>query len=264
MDDYEVVMGARGDRRLTATDYIQRMIPDFTEFHGDRLCGDDRAVIAGIGSIQGMPVTVIGIEKGKNTQERIRRNFGSAHPEGYRKSLRLMQQAAKFHRPVLCIVDTAGAFCGVDAEEHGQGRAIADNLYTMADLPTPILSLIIGEGGSGGALALGVCDELAMLENAEYSVLSPRGFASILWKDASREQEASEIMKITAEDMVRLGVAEAIIEEPLGGAHNDLDKISENIHEYLSQKIPEKCKKDIDVLLKERYTKFRKIGAFTE
>ena len=186
------------------------------------------------------------------------------HPEGYRKALRLARQAEKFHRPIICFIDTPGAFCGVAAEERGQGEAIAKNIAEFMTLRTPIVSIVLGEGGSGGALALGVCDELAMLENAEYSVLSPRGFASILWKDASREQEASEIMKITAEDMVRLGVAEAIIEEPLGGAHNDLDKISENIHEYLSQKIPEKCKKDIDVLLKERYTKFRKIGAFTE
>ena len=154
--------------------------------------------------------------------------------------------------------------CGIAAEERGMGEAIAKNIAEFMTLRTPIISIVLGEAGSGGALALGVCDELAMLENAQYSVLSPRGFASILWKDASREQEASEIMRITAEDMVRLGVAETIIEEPLGGAHNDLDKISENIKEYLSQVIPEKCQKDIDELLKERYTKFRKIGAFIE
>ena len=186
------------------------------------------------------------------------------HPEGYRKALRLAKQAEKFHRPVICFIDTPGAFCGIAAEERGIGEAIAKNLAEFMTLRTPIISIVLGEGGSGGALALGVCDDLAILENAQYSVLSPRGFASILWKDASREQEASEIMHITAEDMVSLGVAEEVIEEPRGGAHNDLDKISENIKEYLSQKIPEKCEKDIDVLLKERYTKFRKIGEFLD
>ena len=191
-------------------------------------------------------------------------DFAMPHPEGYRKALRLARQAEKFHRPIICFIDTPGAFCGIAAEERGQGEAIAKNIAEFMTLRTPILSIVLGEGGSGGALALGVCDELAMLENAEYSVVSPRGFASILWKDASREEEACNIMKITAEDMVRLGVAETVIEEPLGGAHNDLDKISENIKEYLSLKIEEKLQKDIDVLLKERYTKFRKIGDFQE
>ena len=242
--------------RPTIKDYIPQIFTDWYEMHGDRLFGDDRAIIGGLARLDGEPVTIIAENKVCN--------FAMPHPEGYRKALRIARQAEKFHRPIICFIDTPGAFCGVAAEERGQGEAIAKNIAEFMTLRTPIVSIVLGEGGSGGALALGVCDELAMLENAEYSVLSPRGFASILWKDASREQEASELMKITAEDMVRLGVAEAIIEEPLGGAHNDLDKISENIHEYLSQKIPEKCKKDIDVLLKERYTKFRKIGAFTE
>ena len=250
--------------RPTIRDYIPLIFTDFYEMHGDRLFGDDRAIIGGLARLDGNPVTIIAEVKGRDLNENKNCNFAMPHPEGYRKALRLARQAEKFHRPVICFIDTPGAFCGVAAEERGQGEAIAKNIAEFMTLRTPIVSIVLGEGGSGGALALGVCDELAMLENAEYSVLSPRGFASILWKDASREQEASEIMKITAEDMVRLGVAEAIIEEPLGGAHNDLDKISENIHEYLSQKIPEKCKKDIDVLLKERYTKFRKIGAFTE
>ena len=250
--------------RPTIKDYIPQIFTDWYEMHGDRLFGDDRAIIGGIARLDGMPVTIIAEVKGRDLNENKACNFAMPHPEGYRKALRIARQAEKFHRPVICFIDTPGAFCGVAAEERGQGEAIAKNIAEFMTLRTPIVSIVLGEGGSGGALALGVCDELAMLENAEYSVLSPRGFASILWKDASREQEASEIMKITAEDMVRLGVAEAIIEEPLGGAHNDLDKISENIKEYLSQKIPEKCKKDIDVLLKERYTKFRKIGAFTE
>jgi acetyl-CoA carboxylase carboxyl transferase subunit alpha len=250
--------------RPTIKDYIPQIFTDWYEMHGDRLFGDDRAIIGGIARLDGTPVTIIAEVKGRDLNENKACNFAMPHPEGYRKALRIARQAEKFHRPVICFIDTPGAFCGVAAEERGQGEAIARNIAEFMTLRTPIISIVLGEGGSGGALALGVCDELAMLENAEYSVLSPRGFASILWKDASREQEASEIMKITAEDMVRLGVAEAIIEEPLGGAHNDLDKISENIKEYLSQKILEKCKKDIDVLLKERYTKFRKIGAFIE
>ena len=256
------IIHAKG--RPTIKDYIPQIFTDWYEMHGDRLFGDDRAIIGGLARLDGEPVTIIAEVKGRDLNENKACNFAMPHPEGYRKALRIARQAEKFHRPIICFIDTPGAFCGVAAEERGQGEAIAKNIAEFMTLRTPIVSIVLGEGGSGGALALGVCDELAMLENAEYSVLSPRGFASILWKDASREQEASELMKITAEDMVRLGVAEAIIEEPLGGAHNDLDKISENIHEYLSQKIPEKLKKDIDVLLKERYTKFRKIGAFTE
>lgn len=250
--------------RPTIRDYIPLIFSEFYEMHGDRLYGDDKAIIGGIARIDGTPVTVIAQVKGRDINENKACNFAMPHPEGYRKALRLAKQAEKFHRPIICFIDTPGAFCGIAAEERGQGEAIAKNIAEFMTLRTPIISIVLGEGGSGGALAMGVCDELAMLENAQYSVLSPRGFASILWKDASREQEACEVMKITAEDMVNLGVAEAVIEEPLGGAHNDLDKISENIKEYLSQKISEKCQKDIDVLLKERYTKFRKIGAFTE
>lgn len=250
--------------RPTVRDYIPLVFTDFYEMHGDRFYGDDKAIMGGIARLDGRPVTVIAQVKGRDLNENKNCNFAMPHPEGYRKALRLARQAEKFHRPVICFIDTPGAFCGIAAEERGMGEAIAKNIAEFMTLRTPIVSIVLGEAGSGGALALGVCDELAMLENAQYSVLSPRGFASILWKDASREQEASEIMRITAEDMVSLGVAEAIIEEPLGGAHNDLDKISENIKEYLSQKIPEKCKKDIDVLLKERYTKFRKIGEFIE
>lgn len=250
--------------RPTIRDYIPLIFTDWYEMHGDRLFGDDKAIISGVARICNIPVTVIAEVKGRNINENKECNFAMPHPEGYRKALRISRQAEKFHRPIVCFIDTPGAFCGISAEERGQGEAIAKNIAEFMTLRTPIISIVLGEAGSGGALALGVCDELAMLENAQYSVLSPRGFASILWKDASREQEACNIMRITAEDMVSLGVAETIIEEPLGGAHNDLDKISENIKEYLSQKIPEKCQIDIDVLLKERYTKFRKIGEFTE
>ncbi|MBP3242259.1 MAG: acetyl-CoA carboxylase carboxyltransferase subunit alpha [Ruminococcus sp.] len=250
--------------RPTVRELIPLIFTDFYEMHGDRLCGDDKAIVGGVAMLDGTPVTVIGQVKGRDINENKQCNFAMPHPEGYRKALRLARQAEKFHRPIICFIDTPGAFCGIAAEERGQGEAIAKNIAEFMTLRTPILSIVLGEGGSGGALALGVCDELAMLENAEYSVVSPRGFASILWKDASREEEACNIMKITAEDMVRLGVAETVIEEPLGGAHNDLDKISENIKEYLSLKIEEKLQKDIDVLLKERYTKFRKIGDFQE
>lgn len=250
--------------RPTINDYLPLIFNDFYEMHGDRLFGDDRAILGGIARLENTPVTIIAQVKGRDINENKNCNFAMPHPEGYRKALRLARQAEKFHRPIICFIDTPGASCGVPDEERGQGEAIAKNIAEFMTIRTPIISVILGEAGSGGALALGVCDELAMLENAQYSVLSPRGFASILWKDATREQEASEIMMITAEDMARLGVAETVIEEPLGGAHNDLYKISENIKEYLSHKIQEKCKKDIDVLLKERYTKFRKIGDFIE
>ena len=261
---YERLELIRHKNRPTVKDYIPLIFTDFYEMHGDRLYGDDAAIIGGIARLDDRPVTVIAEVKGRDINENKKCNFAMPHPEGYRKALRLAKQAEKFHRPVICFIDTPGAFCGIAAEERGQGEAIAKNIAEFMTLRTPIISIVLGEGGSGGALALGVCDELAMLENALYSVVSPRGFASILWKDASREKEACSIMKITAEDLVSLKVAESIIKEPLGGAHNDLDKISENIKEYLSEKIPEKCKKDIDELLKARYTKFRKIGDFIE
>lgn len=250
--------------RPTIRDYIPLIFTDFFELHGDRYFGDDHAVIGGVARLNGKPVTIIAQVKGRDLNENKDCNFAMPLPEGYRKALRLAKQAEKFHRPVICFIDTPGAYAGMAAEERGQGEAIARNIAEFMTLRTPVISIVLGEGGSGGALALGVCDELAMLENAQYSVVSPQGFASILWKDASRAEEACNIMQVTAADMVRLGVAETIIEEPLGGAHNDLDKISENIKEYLSLKIEEKCQKDIDVLLKERYTKFRKIGVFSE
>ncbi len=250
--------------RPTVKDYIPLIFTDFYEMHGDRLFGDDEAIMCGIARLDGTPVTIIAEVKGRDINENKKCNFAMPHPEGYRKALRIARQAEKFHRPVICFIDTPGAFCGIGAEERGQGEAIARNIAEFMTLRTPVISIVLGEAGSGGALALGVCDELAMLENALYSILSPRGFASILWKDASREKEACDVMKMTAEEMLEFGVAEAIIEEPLGGAHNDLDKMSENIKEYLVKTLPEKCQKDIDVLLKERYTKFRKIGEFTE
>lgn len=250
--------------RPTVRDYIPLIFDEFIEMHGDRCFGDDGAIIGGVASISGIPVTVIAEVKGRDINENKASNFAMPHPEGYRKALRLAKQAEKFHRPVICFIDTPGAFCGVDAEKRGQGEAIAKNLMEFMRLRTPVVSVVLGEGGSGGALALGVCDELAMLENALYAVISPRGFASILWKDAGREKEACSIMHITAEDMIELGVAEKIIEEPLGGAQNDVRQIAENIGEFLYKTICEKMQIDIDVLLNERYTKFRKIGEFEE
>lgn len=252
----------RNKERPTINDYIPLIFDEFYELHGDRYYGDDAAVLGGLAMLEGRPVTVISQVKGRNINENKKCNFAMPHPEGYRKALRLARQAEKFHRPVICFIDTPGAFCGVEAEERGQGEAIARNICEFMELKTPVISIVLGEAGSGGALALGVCDELAMLSNAMYSVISPRGFASILWKDASREKDACNMMKITAEDMLRLGIAEHIIDEPLGGAHTDLCTTAENIKEYLLSITAEKCKKSIDVLLNERYTKFRKIGEF--
>lgn len=254
----------RNKQRPTVKDYIPMIFDDFMEIHGDRLYGDDKAVVCGIATLDGMPVTVIGQVKGRNLNENKESNFAMMHPEGYRKALRAMKQAQKFNRPVVCFIDTPGAFCGIEAEERGQGEAIARNLFEVIMLKTPIVSIVLGEGGSGGALALGVCDELAMLENAQYSVISPRGFASILWKDGSREKEAANIMKITAEDLVELKVAEAIIPEPQGGAHNDPTQTAENIKEYLLSAIDRLKGTEGDELIEKRYEKFRKIGVFEE
>lgn len=254
----------RNKNRPTIRDYLPLIFNDFFELHGDRLFGDDGAILGGIGRLGNIPVTVIAEVKGRDIFENKASNFAMPHPEGYRKALRLAHQAEKFHRPVICFIDTPGAFCGVAAEKRGQGEAIARNLAEFMVLKTPVISVVLGEGGSGGALALGVCDELAMLENSIYSVISPRGFASILWKDASKEREACNIMRVTAEDAVNLGIAEAIISEPEGGAHNDPETTAENISEFLVKSLNSKMKKDIDVLLNERYNKFRKIGVFAE
>lgn len=250
--------------RPTAKDYIPLIFDDFFEMHGDRLFGDDGAVMGGIAYFKGIPVTVIAEVKGRDLAENQKCNFGMPHPEGYRKALRLARQAEKFHRPVICLVDTTGAFCGVEAEKRGQGEAIAKNIMEFMTLKTPVISIILGEGGSGGALALAVCDELAMLENAIYSVISPRGFASILWKDSTREREACDIMKITAEDLTRLGVCDHIISEADGGAHNDPQLTAENISDYIEGALERKLQKGLDELLEGRYNKFRTVGEFEE
>ncbi|MGI5959822.1 MAG: acetyl-CoA carboxylase carboxyltransferase subunit alpha [Massiliimalia sp.] len=250
--------------RPTIRDYIPAIFKDFYEFHGDRFCGDDHAIMGGIGSFKGQPVTVIAEVKGRNLEENKDTNFAMPHPEGYRKALRLAKQAEKFHRPVIFFIDTPGAFCGIAAEERGQGEAIARNLMELSTLKTPVISIVLGEGGSGGALALGVCDELAMLENAVYSVVSPRSFANILWKDPSREKEAAQAMKMTAEDLMELGIADAIIAEPAGGAHNNVTLMVENISDYMEKAIEKLSREPIANLLENRYNKFRKIGEFEE
>ncbi len=257
MTAYDRVCAARAKGRPTAMDYISHIFTSFTELHGDRRFGDDRAVVAGLAFLQGMPVTVIGTEKGHETKEKVARNFGSAHPEGYRKALRQMKLAEKFRRPVVCIVDTSGAYCGLGAEERGQGQAIAENLIEMMTLRVPVISLLIGESGSGGALALAVADQVWMMENAFYSVISPEGCASILWKDATKAREASECLKLTAQDLLTMGVVERVIPEPQG---NDFSKIYDWLQGELLKTLEETAALPVEEMLERRYQKFRKIG----
>lgn len=261
MNEYDVVLEARSNNRLCASEYIKEIVDDFMEFHGDRRFGDDAAVIGGIGLIEGLPVTVIGIEKGSSIGERIRHNFGSAHPEGYRKALRLMKQAEKFNRPVVCFVDTAGAFCGVEAEERGQGLAIAENLYEMSSLKTPILSIVIGEGGSGGALALSHGDRIWMVEGSYFSVVSPENCANILWKSTEKAADAAAALKLTARDLHQMGIIEKICNELPNGAGEDVRaEYMANFAKVIRKELSILKKKPLDRLLEERYEKFRKVG----
>ncbi|WP_406543295.1 acetyl-CoA carboxylase carboxyltransferase subunit alpha [Clostridium ljungdahlii] len=255
---------ARMIERPTSLDYINRIFDSFMELHGDRYFNDDPSVVGGIGLLNGEPVTIVAQQKGRNTQENIKRNFGMPEPDGYRKGLRLMKQADKFDRPIICFVDTPGAFCGMEAEERGQGEAIAKNLMEMFNLRVPIISIIVGEGGSGGALAFAVADSVWMLENSIYSILTPEGFAGILWKDASKAKEAAEIMKITAQDLKKYGIIDKILKEPAGGAQKDVDKMSCTIKEELIEKIGILRKRSKEELLEQRYNKFRKMGKFME
>jgi len=230
---WDRVMLARLNERPTSLDYIEMIFDEFIEFHGDRLYGDDPAIVGGIATLDGIPVTVIGEQKGRNTKENLYRNFGMPHPEGYRKALRLMKQAEKFKRPIITFVDTPGAYCGIGAEERGQAEAIARNLMEMSTIDTLKIAIVIGEGSSGGALAISIADEIWMLENAVYSILSPEGFASILWKDASRAKEAADVMKMTAYDLKELGIINRIIKEPAGGAHKAPQMVAEEIKRNL-------------------------------
>lgn len=253
---------ARHHQRPTSLDFIQHIFTDFIELHGDRLFADDLAIVGGLAKFNGKPVTVIGHQRGKDTRDNIARFFGSPHPEGFRKALRLMQQANKFKRPIITFIDTKGAYPGDTAEERGQSEAIARNLREMATFGVPIICVVIGEGGSGGALALGVGNRVLMLENAIYSVISPNGAASILWKDASRADEAAEAMKITAKDLLSFEIIEDIIEEPQGGAHRDYAGQAALVSEAIAKHLAELEQLSADELIEDRYLKFRKIGQF--
>jgi acetyl-CoA carboxylase carboxyl transferase subunit alpha len=254
---------ARHPMRPTTLDYIQCIFQDFIELHGDRTYGDDLAIVGGIAKLNNMPVTVIGHQKGKGTKDNIARNFGMPHPEGFRKGLRLMQQANKFKRPIITFIDTPGAYPGGAAEERGQAEAIARNLLEMSGFKVPIICVVIGEGGSGGALALGVGNRVLILENAIYSVSSPEAAASILYKDSTKSLRAAEAMKITADHILKLGVAEDIIAEPKGGAHRNMTQQAQWIKESLVKHLDELMKLDENELKADRYQKFRKIGQFT-
>ena len=263
---YEKICKTRLPSRPTAADYLTPgvLLNDFIELSGDRACGDDQAIIGGIGLLEDLPVTVIGIEKGKDLQEKLRRNFGAVLPEGYRKALRLMKQAEKFHRPVLCFVDTQGANCGKQAEERGIGAAIAENLYVMSDLKTPILTVMIGEGGSGGALALSVADEIWMLENSYYSVITPESCASILFKDPKRAQEAAEHLGLTAEYLLHRGMIDRVLREPMDFSDPDQRaRFFHRLHDELYQKLRKLKKLDPEILCRNRYEKYRNIGRRT-
>jgi acetyl-CoA carboxylase carboxyl transferase subunit alpha len=259
---WQRVQIARHASRPTTLDYIQHIFTDFMELHGDRLYGDDPAIVGGIAKLDGMPVTVIGHERGKDTKDKIARNFGMPHPEGYRKALRLMQQANKFDRPIICFIDTQGAHPGIEAEQRGQSEAIARNLREMAGFTVPIVCVVTGEGGSGGALAIGVGNRLLMLEHAYYSVITPEGAAAILWRDASEAQQAAEALRITAQDLLKLGVVDRVIPEPKGGAHRDPETQAAWIKEALLETLNPLMEMDGPSLVKDRHQKYARIGVF--
>ncbi|GLH68761.1 acetyl-coenzyme A carboxylase carboxyl transferase subunit alpha [Geothrix rubra] len=252
---------ARHPKRPYTLDYLERICERFEELHGDRRFGDDAAIVGGLGWIDDNAVMIIGQQKGRDTKQKILRNFGMPKPEGYRKALRLMKLAEKFKRPILCLIDTPGAYPGVDAEERGQAEAIARNLLEMAKLEVPVVAVVIGEGGSGGALALGVADRVLMLENAIYSVISPEGCASILWKDASQAPKAADALKLTAPDLLDLGVIDGIVKEPLGGAHSDFDAAAAALKEAVVEAFSELAELDAGQLVEERYQKFARMGS---
>jgi acetyl-CoA carboxylase carboxyl transferase subunit alpha len=261
---WERVQLARHPKRPHTIDYIQNIFTDFIELHGDRKFGDDQAIIAGFAFFEGIPVAVIGHEKGKDTKEKIKRNFGMPHPEGYRKAIRIMKLAEKFKRPVFTFIDTPGAYPGIGAEERGQSQAIAESIMTMGSLKTPIVATVIGEGGSGGALALGVADRVLMLENSIYSVISPEGCAAILFKSQEKAPEAAESLKITAEDLKELGIIDCIVPEPLGGAHLQPKKTYRLVKRALRKALREIINTPTDELVEKRQAKFYSMGRFTE
>src|SRR3954465_7758351 len=261
---WQKVQLSRHPARPYTLDYIERLVTEFVELHGDRRFADDPAVVGGFGKFDGIPVLVLGHQKGRSTKEKVQRNFGQPKPEGYRKALRLMDLAARMRRPILCLIDTQGAYPGVDAEERGQAEAIAKNLEVMAGLPVPIICAVIGEGGSGGAVRLGGADRILMLEYSTYSVISPEGCASILWRDDTKKPEAAEAMKMTAMDLERLGIVDEIVPEAPGGAHRDHALTARNLGDAIRQHLAELILTPPDTLLNRRYAKFRRMGAFVE
>ncbi len=260
---WQRVQLARHPRRPYTLDYIRMMTTDFLELHGDRLFADDFAIVAGLAKINSEKVMILGHQKGRDTKDNLIRNFGCAHPEGYRKAMRLMQMAAKFHLPIVILIDTPGAYPGVGAEERGQAQAIAANLRDMVKLATPIVATIIGEGGSGGALGIGVSDRISILQNAYYSVISPEGCASILWRNSIKAPEAAQALKLTAEHLLKFGVVDEIIPEPLGGAHRDPETVASSLKKAILKHIKELSSFSREELLQHRYQKFRKIGECT-
>lgn len=262
MNPWDRVQIARHQNRPTTLDYIDKLFTDFIECHGDRTFRDDEAIVGGIAKFKELPITIIGHQRGKDTKENIRRNFGMPHPEGYRKALRLMKQAEKFRRPIICLIDTKGAYPGKAAEERGQSEAIARNLFEMASLKVPVICIVIGEGGSGGALALGVGNRIYMLENSTYSVISPEGAASILWRDASLAKQAAQSMQITAPDLKKLGIIDEIIPEVRGGAHKDVQAQADEIEKMLLKSLKELRALSEEELVNDRYDKFKAIGEF--
>lgn len=261
---WDRVQIARLQERPTTLDYIPYIFDSFIELHGDRNFRDDPAMIGGIGYLNGTPVTVIGQQRGKDTKDNIYRNFGMAHPEGYRKALRLMKQAEKFNRPIFTFIDTKGAYPGKAAEERGQSESIARNLVEMASLKVPVIAIVIGEGGSGGALGIGIANRIMMLENSTYSVISPEGAAALLWKDSSLAKMAAETMKITAKDLHHLNVIDSVIDEPLGGAHNNIEQQAIDIKQAFVDQLEQLQQQSADELVEDRFNKFRNIGAFIE
>jgi acetyl-CoA carboxylase carboxyl transferase subunit alpha len=261
---WDKVQLSRHPQRPLTIEYIENLFEDFIELHGDRLYGDDPALIGGIGIFKNRGVVVIGHNKGKNIKENVARNFGMPHPEGYRKALRLMRLAERWHLPVISFIDTPGAYPGIGAEERGQAEAIGRNILEAFEIRTPILVVVIGEGGSGGALGIGVGDRILMLENAIYSVISPEGCAAIIWKDSKQAEKAASALKLTAQDLLRFNIIDEIIPEPSGGAHTDIVFTMRTVEEYISRNLEMICSKDIETLLEERYQKVRKIGIFEE
>jgi acetyl-CoA carboxylase carboxyl transferase subunit alpha len=253
---------ARHQQRPYTLDFVSLLFTDFMELHGDRGYADDKAIITGLGKFHGRPVAIIGHQKGRDTKQRLVRNFGQPKPEGYRKALRVMQLAAKFGRPILTFIDTPGAYPGIDAEERGQGEAIARNLREMARLPVPVIATVTGEGGSGGALAIAIGDRVNILENSFYSVISPEGCASIIWRDSTKAETAATAMKITAKDLKELGIVDEIVEEPEGGAHNDFEATAKFLDEVLDRQLVALTNQSTRDLLNARYEKFRKMGQF--